>query len=113
MFGNRPILEPHFKTVARMKMRATFFGYTVFDMVLLLFFLSIFTLSIPKVNVITTSKIEKLYEIKKIIETKDYICHNQLVLIEGKSLNDVTCRISLTYVRFSYEGYIFYEDKRI
>lgn len=113
MYGNQPILEQPCKTKARKVLRASVFGYTLMDMVIVLVFLSLFGLSIPILKPNEVSTIEQVYHLKKEISSQDFTCVNNEVFIDFQTIEDVSCRVYLTYIRFQYKGYYFYEDKRI
>jgi len=113
MYGNQPILEQPCKMKARKTLRASVFGYTLMDMLIVLAFLSVFGLSIPMIKPKEISNIEQVYHLKKEISSQAYTCVNNEVLIDFQTIEDVSCRVYLTYIRFQYKGYYFYEDKRI
>lgn len=112
MFGNQHTQEQPNKNLARTPLRAFLMGYTLLDMVFLMMFISMFSLSLSVFIKPSDIKLEDVLMYKKKLDTFDFICIDQEMYINDMKENDITCKDYDTYIEIESYGYIFYAIKR-
>ena len=112
MFGNQHTQELPNKDQARKSLRAFLIGYTLLDMVFLIMFISMFSLSLSVFIKPDDVKLEDVLMYKKKLDTFDFSCIDQELYIENIKDIDIICKDYDTYIELEVFGYIFYAIKR-
>jgi hypothetical protein len=112
MFGNQHTQEQHNKNQARTTLRAFFLGYTLLDMVFLMMFISLFSLTLKPYVKPNDIVLEDVLIYKKKLDSYMFSCMDQALYVNEEKEDDVTCHDFDTYIEVHVSGYMFYAIKR-
>lgn len=112
MFGNQHTQEPHNKNQARTSLRAFLLGYTLLDMIFLMMFISMFSLTLPIFKSPDKVILEDVLLFKKKLDSSICSCIDETLYINFEIENDAICFDFDTYIEIEIFGYIVYAIKR-